>query len=958
MAKLYQAALISDEYTLNNLVWHLLESKQYEKIHKLLLDAPDWLNAKAKRFSGDLSFLSDLNQVIQRSNSTSNFQDITKLFTVHAARFTVYHRMGRYNYNALEALVWLGKETEALNHTRARPNILSGNQLSAEKSGIRGASVPQGENLLGLMRIYRALYKRDGVRTAEIKELEEDILNNIKELKNDQDYYQAVDEFVKILISCGQLDLAESLINSRQIESKTDNLKRLLINLYITSGQLKKAIKLISEEDKYDQENYYSDLVKKYAQLDQISKAQSIINKITSKWRKPGLSLELVLPYAKKKQYDKVESILNQEVDLKLARTMCQLAIYFIENQLNNYAYEIIKQIELIIDLIPAWGPHHDDWTAEELRSYALMDLAQVYVQINMTVEAHNAFDRAEDYINQINYSYAVHQATAELLRSMVQVGFYERAILLVSTPPFLNETWFQVIVIAELVEKKQFELAVQLSNKIKSSKNKVDALLCISIGLAKQKLFIEAEEKYQESFDELRNLPDYKNYIELCCNISHTLFIYNDKRSLAILSLAVKTLYKLISTEREEISRNETKNPHNYMLNFQDLGKFEHDIKRVVVELLRHQEYISAVELLIFCRYIYIYNNSIEETDIIESIYKAKNHLTKDGLFTLLDFFNITEKSGILYHQITCDDELSDESKINKLQSSLEDIVHNKHDRSKVLLDLIKELIRQNKPDLIEKYFYNFDKRSSKDTTQYYNKSFAIWVNYINKSDGLAKTHSLIKKYGNNAEWLNIILIEIIKECAHIGNYSYIEHILNENKIPFIYVEAIKVLSSIGNVNIATKYLDELKSIKPKSTYDWEEQMIDALISVIRAQSSAGNNYLAKLLIDEAFSLVKDKDLFYSGENVNYNNIVEVMMECGYFIEAFNKLKFSQEDSLIKLILRLAQNAKTNNIKKYGCTYIDILTKVAFIYSWEKSEWREISQLLTYKISDGNYLS
>ena len=146
-----------DDYMYHHLVHHLLGANQEEELHKVLTGSPEWMNRKFAVTVGHNAYATDLEHIIEWRNKQLKaneekieFDALCRLVDLYTARQVVHSRIWSYRDPTLEAMVWLGRETEALGYARLRADAYNKFQ--------------------GLMTIQKALSKKHGYGTVDLWE--------------------------------------------------------------------------------------------------------------------------------------------------------------------------------------------------------------------------------------------------------------------------------------------------------------------------------------------------------------------------------------------------------------------------------------------------------------------------------------------------------------------------------------------------------------------------------------------------------------------------------------------------------------------------------------------------------------------------------------------------------------------------------------------------------------------
>lgn len=112
---------VKDGYAFRYLVYHLRQAEQQEELGLLLTGSPAWMEAKFKVYGNDASYFNDLELAISDYKTPLEPVQLLRLTQFHASLQAVRHRVRRYDDSDLKNLVWLERETEALNYARLRP---------------------------------------------------------------------------------------------------------------------------------------------------------------------------------------------------------------------------------------------------------------------------------------------------------------------------------------------------------------------------------------------------------------------------------------------------------------------------------------------------------------------------------------------------------------------------------------------------------------------------------------------------------------------------------------------------------------------------------------------------------------------------------------------------------------------------------------------------------------------
>jgi len=142
---------LNDGYFFENLTFHLIKAERKEELYRLLVGAPDWMEAKFINCRGDSSYVADIKMAIDELNNSSDASQLLVLVRLNAAHQVVYERSSQYDNDYLEILAWLEREAESISHARLTLDI--------------------NRRYIKLLAIYDALRKRGKDTSALLDEL-------------------------------------------------------------------------------------------------------------------------------------------------------------------------------------------------------------------------------------------------------------------------------------------------------------------------------------------------------------------------------------------------------------------------------------------------------------------------------------------------------------------------------------------------------------------------------------------------------------------------------------------------------------------------------------------------------------------------------------------------------------------------------------------------------------------
>jgi hypothetical protein len=111
-----------DNYAYHHLAHHLWESDRQDDLFALLTTSSQWMEAKFIPCNGDASYAAELDFAINSFSDPLSSSQLFILIQLYTALLVVTQRINRHDDIDLRTLVWLGKETQALNYARLRTN--------------------------------------------------------------------------------------------------------------------------------------------------------------------------------------------------------------------------------------------------------------------------------------------------------------------------------------------------------------------------------------------------------------------------------------------------------------------------------------------------------------------------------------------------------------------------------------------------------------------------------------------------------------------------------------------------------------------------------------------------------------------------------------------------------------------------------------------------------------------
>ncbi|MFM6138551.1 MAG: NB-ARC domain-containing protein [Sphaerospermopsis kisseleviana] len=417
---------INDGYFFQNLAYHLRESGRKNELYTLLTQSPDWMEAKYIACIGDAAYLADLELAINHFTDPLTADDLLILVQLHTARQLVNQRVSLYNNDDLITLVWLDRESEALNHARLRLDI--------------------EEKFYGLITIYKSLHEK--------KTTEPELLNELWEIASLMEGLAKLDAIWNLFLVIGKnedksgknniySELTKEFLQGSKIlfehkhklndaclSVKEEDLQKffpimvILVLAYnsILENDISESfkffesfIKAIIEENGLDSESYFFNLVTALANAKQVEEAYRISKLIQQDW-------------------------------LKL-KTLSQLSNILIKNQLQEQAnlflreaQEIVPSLngsfraeQALVELVSATAHAGDIQQAEEFLLMIEDDYlhSEALMKLSVAVAEFSNFLKAEEFIQQIEYPQIRKNALSALAAELVQSGYQAKATLL-----------------------------------------------------------------------------------------------------------------------------------------------------------------------------------------------------------------------------------------------------------------------------------------------------------------------------------------------------------------------------------------------------------------------------------------------------------------------------------------------------------------------------------------------
>jgi hypothetical protein len=432
-----------DSYAYNHLAYHLLESERKDELYALLTTSPTWMEAKFINCNGDASYAVDLELAINSFSDPLKSPQLLVLIQLHTARQVVYQRIHRYDDIDLRTLVWLGRETEALNHARFRS--------TAQKK------------FVSLFILYKLLVHRGQPNPSLLRELQETA--------------QSIEEGKWRVCSLGMVacTFAEA------------GLKTEAEVLFAEAKQIALEI-----ENESQQSWALKELVIPFAHAGNLTEAEEIARSIKdSKWQIWSLAT-LGTSLTQAGQQEKARAIfaeaIKQASALKDANEQAwllkEIAVALIEAADLKTAEEIARTI-------------NDD----KKRAEALSELGAALLKAGFHAKAKTVFIEVETLARSIENDWFQGEALKNLTKALSLGKQYAEAERIAQT---IETDWAKAQALgnlsAQLAQAEQFTEAETVARSIQERENRAFALRVLAMTLAKAGNQVAATKIFQEA--------------------------------------------------------------------------------------------------------------------------------------------------------------------------------------------------------------------------------------------------------------------------------------------------------------------------------------------------------------------------------------------------------------------------------------------------------------------------
>ncbi len=942
-SRFFGRILAADEYTLQNLIWHLLEAGDSGRAAQILIGSPDWLRAKALRLKGDLPYLEDVRLMLGRRGLVDTPAGIGDLLCLHAARFNVYRRLSRYTYSALEVLVWLGRENEALNQTRARPTVVSGRALAGVRAGLRGAYTPQSDLLLGLLSIYGALRERDGQRTATTLELEHEIERYILGLPDDEDFQGALGAAIPVLTRLGEFGLAEALLRSRPLQGAVVD---LLLQLLIDSGQRGAAEALVQAQDSFHRDRFMPVLIRLLAERGDFAAAQAAVDGIESEWRRPTARLELVVPLARARRFAEAEALLEQPIDVRVVRTAVALAgAYFDLGEVDRARY-LMQVAESAVHDIPAFGPNVDDESAEERRVAALLDLARTWSKFGDSGATDACLERGAAYVAQIRWVYCARDAKALLLEALVDLGRHERAQQALAEPPFTGEDWLKATVATRLAEQGRWSDGQGLVAQITTPYHRMHAGLAISLALAKVGRTVEATDAYDRSLRIAAEAVDRTPaFVRRLCALAERYRQRQDRVSGKLVDLADAEVRALIDADNVLAEAQAHDRTTLEMPRDERELQFGGPLGWVALAWLRHGEWARALDLI---RYGQpreaLPLDLVDRQSVLALLRSARGHLSPGDRAAFLACFRIELESELAF-------EPDPGRRLAGLERTLATLDRDRDDERfyTTLAEIVIELTDQRLWLEAERRLETFNTHIVYPSSRFpeFSRALDYWLTHLLErvdDSGIAKT---LNQHRDDDEWGSEVVRVQVGRLARAGAAEALRALLGPDPSESLLVEAVTQAAAAGHSRLADALRRDLAELQQTSrTYHRDRNALDACLAVLRAAVGRGDSAAVTRHLAEAQAIVEGAQ---SGRGDDLEpRLTRELARMGLIAEALGRLgDEAGELTFVDLLLDADATLAIAGPEAAQGSGGSLIARVLSVYAWEHTEWRGVASIL-----------
>jgi hypothetical protein len=432
-----------DSYAYDHLAYHMMGCDRKDELCALLTNSPKWMETKFIYCNGDTSYASDLELAINSFSDPLTVPQLLVLIQLYTVRQVLYQRVERYDDIDLRTLVWLGRETEALNHARLR----SSNQ----------------ERFISLYILNELFAQRNQPRPSLLKELQETAYS----IEEPRSRVSTLGMIARLLARSGHKVEAEAIFaEAEQLTVRIDN-------------QSQKALVL-------------RELVLNRARAGYLLEAEEIARAIDDPtWQAWSLAV-VGESLAKANQIEKAKVVFleSQEQALTLLDGYKQSWL------LKELAVLIINAMDL--DTAETIALAISD---PQKRAEALSELGAALVKAGLDTKAKAVFVEAETLARTIDLDLRQGEALKDLTRSLAASKYYAEAERVART---IEHDWLKAealrMLSVELAQAERFSEAERVSVAIQDNGERAFALRVLAMVLAKTGNPTAATKFFQEA--------------------------------------------------------------------------------------------------------------------------------------------------------------------------------------------------------------------------------------------------------------------------------------------------------------------------------------------------------------------------------------------------------------------------------------------------------------------------
>jgi tetratricopeptide (TPR) repeat protein len=935
----YRRMVQADEHTLRHLASYLSAAEHKERLRQLLVETRNWLDAKAERFGSDTEYLEDLTLAI--GSSTSKHEgDLVFRVSLYTARLVAISRLNRYPYDAVEALVWLGREIEAIRLTRLRPRHISGKIISNERTGVRGAESTEGQAILGFSRIYYAGYQRDSGLSPWLFELQQEMFAMLRS-SDPEDRDEAIPEVVPVLIEAKQYEMVDVLHGMMTSEFKRRFLTKDLIRMYASAEQYARAEALLSGLDTNDHDDGLAAIGAACARGGRYEEAMTHLKALKSDWTKTRLRRSLALQYARHGQWNEVKKQLARikKADIRVS-DMCEFSS-------SAFALGDLERAEWwsqnVREAIPSVPEIYDWSSAEEQRCHAYLEYAHLLKNLGHESECRRAVMKAAEYAFSSPTSHEVEQSTVKVLNAMGILGFRDDVESILARTPVFLRGWFQANVARAVAAAGHLDFAEKLGSSLRG-KQRQAALLVLSIANAKAGNHEEASRHFENAIAASQTDETSLSTINSLCAVSRCLFELRHPSASPVLDLAIQRLKRVVDELASTASSDE---PLSWAFTSSRVGELSEERKLIALELIRQDRLHELLELA-RSRSIQLYVSDQERALIEHKILLWKERLTASEINTLSVLFRLDESSpmfvyelndipfarraAMLKSRLTSEPRPTQEAVAGILTSLISATMANgEFDDSEVLVFsnrqqlseygfcdcirvLVRTLLQSGEVQRAELAIARLASQAKED----YHCEKALWYG----------REELGKYYVRQERW------EELRQMTGSDALSW-------EKEHFTYAIA-EALAEKGELELAESWATEISVHR----FNPEGHEI-VLANVAKASGKCGDTERAERLMSAAYeSAVSRSDWF--GTKSHVDAILIAAGDAGMCEFVLSKQSYEDFDRLVLLISMWTVGLRSQFNSKAEATQLSVLQEVARIASWAEQRWLEVYEAIS----------